>query len=97
MAWPSIRRGQHLVRQRLAHGDVQLEPDQVEPRDQLGDRVLDLEPGVDLEEVEVAGGGEHELDGPGALVADRLARGDRGLAQPLPQPVVDRRSTAPPR
>jgi hypothetical protein len=34
----------------LAGGDVQLPLDQVEPGGQLRDGVLDLEPGVDLEE-----------------------------------------------
>ena len=35
-----------------AGGDVQLQPHEVEPRRQLGHRVLDLQPGVDLEERE---------------------------------------------
>ena len=39
-------------RQRLARRDAQLQLDEVEAGDQLGDRVLDLQPGVDLEEVE---------------------------------------------
>ena len=41
----------HLGGQRRTAGDEQLEPDQVEAGDRLGHRVLDLEPGVHLEEV----------------------------------------------
>ncbi len=53
-------------------GDVDLRLDEVELVGDLGDRVLDLEARVDLEEREhpVAGVVE-ELDGAGALVADR--------------------------
>ncbi len=51
--------------------DVQLRLDQVEVRGQLGDRVLDLEPGVDLEEREgPLARVVEELDGPGADVPD---------------------------
>ena len=63
-------------------GDAQLQLDEVErsprdPHDLLGDRVLDLEAGVHLEEVELAGGVvEQELDGAGAGVADLLGEGD---------------------
>ena len=39
--------------QRLAGGDPQLPLDEVQPGDQLGDRVLDLQPGVHLHEVEL--------------------------------------------
>ena len=46
--------GQRAGRQRLAGGQPELLVDDVEPGDQLGDAVLDLEPGVDLEEVEGA-------------------------------------------
>ena len=43
--------GAHRLRgQRPPGGDLQLEIDQIEPGDQLGDRVLDLQAGVDLEE-----------------------------------------------
>ncbi len=39
-----------------AVGDLQLQPDEVEAGGGLGDRVLDLQPGVHLEEEEVAAG-----------------------------------------
>ena len=42
-------------RQRLAGGDRELQRDEVDVGDELGDAVLDLEAGVHLEEVEVAG------------------------------------------
>jgi hypothetical protein len=52
--------------------DVELGLDQVEAGRHLGDRVLDLQPRVDLEEAErLAGGFVEELHGGGALVADR--------------------------
>ena len=54
-AWPC---GSELVlaqRQRLAGGDAQLLLDEVDAVDQLGHRVLDLQPGVHLEEEELAG------------------------------------------
>ena len=55
-----------------AAGHVQLQPDQVGAGGQLGDRVLDLEPGVDLEEREpLLPRVVEELDGGGAPVADR--------------------------
>ena len=68
-------------RQRLALRDRELQRDEVEPGDQLGDRVLDLQPGVHLEEQELARRRPHELDRARAHVADRLRRGDRGVAQ----------------
>ena len=68
-------------RQRLALGDQQLQPDQVQPGDALGDRVLDLQPGVHLQEEELAVRGEQELHRAGADVADRPAGGHRRLVQ----------------
>jgi hypothetical protein len=56
MAWPRglETRSSNSGRQRLAAGDPHLPVDQVEPGHQLGHRVLDLEAGVHLEEVEAA-------------------------------------------
>ena len=52
-----------------ATGDVDLQLDQVEPGRQLGDRVLHLEAGVDLQEREaLLGRLVQELDGAGVLV-----------------------------
>ena len=63
-------------RERLARRDAQLLLDQVDAGDELGHRVLDLQPGVHLDEEELVGGGvgDEELDGAGALV--RHAAGD---------------------
>jgi hypothetical protein len=47
--------------------------------------VLDLQAGVHLEEVELAAGVEHELDGAGADVGDRPGGGDGGGAHALAQ------------
>jgi hypothetical protein len=82
---------QHVRAQRLTLGDPQLHLHQIQPGDQLGDRVLDLQPRVDLEEVEAARLVEDELDRAGADVADRLAGRDRGGAQRGPQVIVDGR------
>ncbi len=83
----------HVVlrqRQRLAGGDDQLQLDQVQPCDGLGDRVLHLQPGVHLQEVELAGGGVEEvLDGPCADVPDLLGQRHRRGGQPGPRPGVD--------
>ena len=87
-------------RQRLAGGDPQLElrPGRC-PVISLGDRVLDLEPGVHLQEVGLVGVGvEQELHGAGVLVADL-----RGPARPPPSVtrradvVADASAPAPPR
>ncbi len=80
-------------RQRLARRDAELVLDEVDAAaDQLRDRVLDLEAGVHLEEVEVAGVGvEQELHGARVGVADRGGQGDRRRGEPLAQPGVDGR------
>ena len=66
----------------LARGDADLPGDEVEAGDELGDRVLDLEAGVHLEEEELAVLVE-ELDGAGVVVAARLGDLDRGVAHRL--------------
>src|SRR5436190_17941425 len=70
---------------RLAGRDRYLLPDEVEPSDQLRDSVLDLEPGVHLEEEVLAFLGEQALDRPRAAVTDRARRLDRDLADALAQ------------
>ena len=59
--------------ERLAGGDAQLPLDEVESGHELGDRVLDLEAGVHLQEEELAVLVE-ELDGAGVHVAARPRR-----------------------
>ncbi len=81
-------------RQRPALGHQKLLADQVGPGDRLGDRVLHLQPGVDLEEPEIPGGLQHELDGARAQVPHRLGGGQRGRAHPLPQAGVHGRRGA---
>ena len=62
--------GRRRAFQPAAGGDVQLQPDQVDAGGDLGDRVLDLQPGVDLEEGEqLLPGVVEELDGARAAVA----------------------------
>ena len=67
-----------VVAELLAGGDPEHLAHQVDAGDLLGDAVLDLEPGVDLEEGDGAVLGDEELAGAGADVAglaqDRLGR-----------------------
>ena len=67
-------------RQRFAGGHAQLPFHQVQAGDHFGDRVLDLQPGVDLHEIEVAVRIDDELHGAGVDIPDRTRGGDRGLA-----------------
>ena len=62
-------------------GDPDLLLDQVDAGDHLGDGVLDLDPGVDLDEVEVVVGVDEELAGAGVDVAGGLGEPDGGLAE----------------
>ena len=84
IAWPSRRTSCLGEAERLAGRDAELELDEVEAGHGLGDRVLDLEAGVHLEEVELAGVVvEQELHGAGVGVADVAGEvdgrgGDRG-------------------
>ena len=75
-----------LAAQGLARGDADLLLDEVDAGDQLRDGVLHLDAGVHLDEVELLALDE-ELDGAGAVVADRLAR-----ASPRRGPSCVRRS-----
>ena len=69
------------VGERDAARDQDLALDQVDPGDDLGDGVLDLDARVDLDEVErVRLGVDQELDGAGVLVADVPADLDGGVA-----------------
>ena len=67
-------------RQRLAGGDEQLRAHEIDAGDLLGDRMLDLQARVHLEEVEprrVAVALDEELDRAGVAVAGRARGGDR--------------------
>ena len=81
MACPLMRGVEDLGRKRDAVGHEELEPHEVEAGDELGDGVLDLEPGVDLQEGEAPVGEDEELDGAGVHVADGARRRHRGGAQ----------------
>ena len=73
--------------QRLPRGDPDLRGDQVDVGDLLGDGVLDLDPGVHLNEEiarHVPRGLQQELDGPGVDVADVPGEGHRVGADRLP-------------
>ena len=84
--------------QRLAGGDPQLIGHQVAAGDRLGHRMLDLQPGVHLQEVEATRVVEQELDRARALVADGGRHGQRGLAHAVAQRRIHgRRRATPPR
>ena len=81
---------QRLLRQAevvegLAAGDAQLGADEVDVGDLLGDRVLDLDARVHLDEDVAAVGREQELDRAGVDVADLLGERDGVGAHPLAQ------------
>src|SRR5262249_59901509 len=65
----------------LAGGDADLLVDEVEPGHHLGDRVLDLDARVHLDEVEVAAAVDEELDGARVHVVDRGGGEQRGPVQ----------------
>src|SRR5690606_14490192 len=65
-------------------GDADLVLDQIEPGAHLGHAVLDLEPGVHLEEVELAALRGDELDGAGADVAGGGHDAQGALVERLP-------------
>ena len=66
---PLSGRGFGVKSAAVGHRELQL--DEIEPGGLLGDRVLDLQPGVHLEEVELAVIVGEEFHRPGAGVADR--------------------------
>ena len=68
-----------------AGGDLDLAPDDVDAGHHLRDRVLDLEAGVDLQEIEAAVRVQQEFHRPRIHVAGRPGRGHGRLAHPLPQ------------
>ena len=78
-------------RELLAGGDQDLLADDVDAGDHLGHAVLDLDPGVHLEE-EVLLADLHALDRAGAAVADRRGRVGGDLADPLAHLGVDVRA-----
>jgi hypothetical protein len=63
--------GPARVGERLAAGDAELLVDEVDPGHELGHWVLDLQPCVQLDEVERLVRPEQELERPGVRVADR--------------------------
>ena len=67
--------------ERLTFGDADLPLDQVEAGDRLGDRMLDLDPAVELEEEEVVAV-DDELDRARAAIADRASERDCRLVEP---------------
>ena len=92
IAQPSRRTSAWREGERLAGGDADHLLDQVEPGDAFGDRVLDLQPRVHLEEVEAAVLADDELDRAGRLVVDRLRERDRLLAHRPARRVVEERA-----
>ena len=67
--------------ERLTLRDADLPLDQVEAGDRLGDRMLDLDPAVELEEEEVVAV-DDELDRTRAAIADRATERDCRLVEP---------------
>src|SRR6185437_10653529 len=78
---PARGRSQGQVSEAGAVGDAQPDFDQVQPGDLFGDRVLDLQPGVDLEEGDLVTL-DQELGGGQARIVSRTEQGLRGREQP---------------
>ena len=77
-------------RERLAAGDPDHLAHQIDAGDHLGHRMLDLDAGVHLDEVEVVADVVVEvLERAGAAVVDRLGERHRGRAEPLARRLVD--------
>ena len=93
IAWPRGATSRSSV---LAGGDAELQLDDVEACHLLGDRMLDLDPAVQLEEVDV-GPVDEELGRAGALVADRLRERDGAGRDPRPGPWVEAEERVTPR
>ena len=84
MAWPREGDVGLAEAERLARGDPDLRRDEVDAGQHLGDRVLDLDAAVDLDEVEVARAVDEELERPDVLVAGRDDRRDGPLGEVRP-------------
>src|SRR5262249_41164506 len=81
-----LREGDPLTRR-----DPDLFRNEIDSRDLLGHRMLDLDARVHLEKVEPIGGRvEQELHGPGVIVADRARERRRRLEQGLASLVAKR-------
>ena len=76
MAWPVIAASRTSVGSGSPSAMRSWSSNQVQAGDCLGDRMLDLQPGVHLQEVERPVAVQDELDGARAGVADRPAGGD---------------------
>src|SRR3712207_4600755 len=77
--------------QRQAVGDAELLADQADAAGLLRDRVLDLQPGVDLEEGDRPVGADEVLHGAGAVVAGLRADGLGRLVDARPLLVGEER------
>src|SRR5690606_34232003 len=77
-----------LDRRRRATSDEELLAYQVDSGDQLGDRMLDLDPRIHLEEREGVTLDE-ELHGPDAAIPDPAGKTHRGIGHLFAQQVVD--------
>ena len=71
--------------QRFPGGNSDLFSHQVQAGHPLGNRMLNLEAGVDLQEIEMAGVVENELHGSGIVIAGGSGHGQRSLRHLLPQ------------
>jgi hypothetical protein len=74
-----------LVAEPFSGGDPYLFPDQIDPGDQLGDRMLDLDSGVHLDEVEASAPLDEELHRARRHVIDRVRDQQCRLTQPSPR------------
>ncbi len=73
-----------------------MQADQIHPGDFLGHRVLDLEPGVGLDEgissFGIVSGGDEKFKGAESFVVERARDAERGFEQPIAQSGIQRRT-----
>ncbi len=79
-------------RQLFARGNAQHQLDEIEPGHQFGDRMLDLQPCVHLEEVEISPAIDDKLHGPGRAVSDSLRQCHRLPSHRLARRHVEKRA-----
>ena len=80
MAWPRGRDGFPSKGQTMTGGDGDLEFDEIEAGDLLGDGMLDLQARVHFEKIEIEMGVDEEFDGAGVDVAAGARQAHRGFA-----------------
>jgi hypothetical protein len=84
MAWPLILKSSARHSVCFRRRCIDLFPDQVESCDHFGNRVLHLDPGVHLDEIEILMFIDQELNGAGIGIVDAACQAEGGGSDPFP-------------